>query len=151
MNTDENQEVNRKMFVTEYTEKNLRITAAWTKFYAIFSFIAAGIVFLAGIFLLFFASKIMSTLPISHSFLGMKTIGFGYIVASIITLIPAILLYQFSKYTKKSLIDNNVATLEVGIAKMKGYWIFMGVISIISIISAFVAITITTIDIISLL
>ncbi|NLJ81979.1 MAG: hypothetical protein GX330_02490 [Bacteroidales bacterium] len=148
MNTNENQELNRKMFVTEYTEKNLRVTAAWTKFYAILSFIGVAIMLLIGVLLLIVANK-TSSLPISHPFMEVKAIGFIYIVAGIIMLIPAILLYQFSKYTKKSLIDNNVATLEVGIAKMKGFWIFMGIISIISIISAFAVIIMTATDMIT--
>jgi hypothetical protein len=133
MDVNVNQENEHKMFVTEATEKNLRTTAFWTKLYAILSFIGVGVLFLLGLLLIIisnsdYVNNILSS--ISTPLISIKFIGILYMVLALIMIIPSLLLYQFASNTKKSLANNNVATLALAIVKMKIYWIFTGVFSI---------------------
>ncbi len=137
MNVNANQEHEPKMFVTETTEKNLKTTAFWTKFYAILCFVGVGAMVLSGLLLAimgsFNAYPVMETTPAISLFSNFKIIGIIYIIMGLVMIFPAVFLYQFSTNTKKSLLDNNVATLELAIVKMKMYWMFIGISSIVAI------------------
>jgi hypothetical protein len=60
-------------------------------------------------------------------------------------IIPGMLLYQFNLNINKALWNNNVATFEVAVAKMKSYWMFMGIYAIVMIVISVVIIPIVII------
>ncbi len=128
MEVNEYQEKEMKMFITKNAEKNLRITAFWTKFNAILSFIGCAFYFLSGLVLLLMKSVFHSEMFSNFKF------GLIFLIISLLMLIPAIFLYQYSIFIKRSLRNANVATLEVAFNKMKSYWLFIGIMSIVMIL-----------------
>ena len=51
-------------------------------------------------------------------------------------ILPGVFLCQFAKSIKSALWNNNVATFELAVAKMKSYWMFMGILAIAMIVVA---------------
>lgn len=142
METVEKQEKELRLFITEAAENDLKTTALWTKFYAILYFIGFGVLLLCGLFLLiagkmsFFTSLQETNGMMPMYGMNFSFIGIIYMVLGLIMIIPGLLLYQFNKHIKSSLWNNNVATFELAITKMKSYWIFMGIYAIVSIFIA---------------
>ncbi len=140
METNDNQQKDTRMYITKNAEKNLRITAVWTKFYAILSFIGVGFVFLIGLGLILAGNlepnELADLSTYNFMFAFPKALGIIYMLLSIVMLFPAIFLLQYSIYTKRCLSNSNVATLEVAFNKMKSYWLYMGIVTIASIVLA---------------
>lgn len=151
METTEKHEQGMKLFLTENAEKDLKTTASWTKFYAILYFIGVGVLFLCGLMMLILGK--MAFFPLMHeanSMMPMCGISFGfigiiYMILGLLMIIPGMLLYQFNINIKKALWNNNVATFEVAVAKMKSYWMFMGIYAIVMIVIAVVIVPIVLI------
>lgn len=151
METTEKHEQGMKLFLTENAEKDLKTTASWTKFYAILYFIGVGVLFLCGLMMLILGK--MAFFPLMHeanSMMPMCGISFGfigiiYMILGLLMIIPGMLLYQFNLNIKKALWNNNVATFEVAVSKMKSYWMFMGIYAIVMIVISVVIIPIVII------
>lgn len=140
METNDNQQKDTRMYITKNAEKNLRITAVWTTFYAILSFISVASLFFMGLFLIllgdFFPSELTDLSTHNFMFSSSKVLGIVYVLLAVITLFPAIFLLQYSIYTKRCLSNSNIATLEVAFNKMKSYWLYIGIVIIAMIVLA---------------
>ena len=126
-----------QLSLSENSKGYLKTTAFWTKFISIISFISAGILVLAGIFMSIMGAFINSIMPNNADvpMAVMKTmyisLGFFYIVLAIACVFPALYLYRFSQSASNALFTNDNDTFENAVKNMKSYWKFTGIMTIV--------------------
>jgi hypothetical protein len=103
-------------------------TARWAKFLAIIGFIMCTLIVLAGIF----AGTVFSSLGDNF---GMGALGVGaaifYILIALLWFFPCLFLYRFAVRTQVALRNNEQQNLTAGLANLKSYFKFVGILTIV--------------------
>ena len=122
--------------ITENSREYLKTAASWTRFLAIFSFVAiiflalVGIIMLtAGNFIEEVSNKVGNDVPF-HGFF--RFMGMIYIVLSIVVIFPTLYLFRFSKKTVTALENQDTFVMETAFKNMKSYWKFSGIMAIVA-------------------
>ncbi|HYE53338.1 MAG TPA: DUF5362 family protein [Chitinophagaceae bacterium] len=117
-----------ELHVDQQSNAYLHETARWAKFLAIVGFIACAFIVLAGIF----AGSIMSSMGDGF---GMAGLGVGaaimYILIALLWFFPCLFLYRFAVRTQVALRNNEQQNLTAGLANLKSYFKFVGILTII--------------------
>lgn len=121
--------------ITDQIKLNLRATAKWAKFLAIVGFVNIGLLVLIAIWMLSMASSLPTDdmFPQAGVFDGIfHYIAYFYLIICIILFFPTLYLYRFSTNTLKSLDNDAQFDFEAGIANLKSFFKFIGVMTAIS-------------------
>jgi hypothetical protein len=105
-------------------------TARWAKFLAIVGFVMCGLIVLLGIFF----GTLFSSFGDSMG-MGMGGVGIGaafmYILIALLWFFPCLFLYRFAVRTQVALRNNEQQNLTAGLANLKSYFKFVGILTII--------------------
>lgn len=105
--------------LSEATKQKITISATWARYAAILSFVSVGISAL---------QLIVGILKDNSSVLGSL---FSFLISTVISIVLAISLLNYSKHTTNSLNQNDNARLFHGLNQLKIYFTIMGVLFII--------------------
>lgn len=129
-----------ELVIDNYSRTNLATTATWAQILAIIGFIGIGFIVLSG-FLNFYTlnfldndlpSNELSRIGTTNVFSFIKVIlPFFYIMTAVLIFYPTYKLYEFSKFTKSAIRNNNQKELTLAFESQKIYFKFMGILSLI--------------------
>lgn len=132
---DESMENPNGLELNHYSVVYLRETRKWAKFLAILLFIGAGLMVLVGIFGISMGSMMSNNagMGMNPFFTGGPIFMVLFIAMSLLYLIPAYYLMQFSNYMKRALQSQDNRTLELAFKNLKSHYKFIGILAIIMI------------------
>lgn len=112
----------------------LKTTSGWAKFLGIVGFVLSGLMLLGTIFAASiisamtagFEQELGTAVPISAGFVSI----FYFFIAALY-FIPSLFLFQFGNKTAKSLNNLSQDELESGLANLKNYFTFWGILTIV--------------------
>ena len=111
--------------VTENMKDSMRSIRPWTKLLAILGFVCVGLMVLLGAAFMVFTSTFQQKNGPPPS------MGFIYILFSILYFMPAYYLYKYSASTGDFLKSNGSVDLESALAYQRSFWKFMGIVAVI--------------------
>lgn len=139
----------KELIIDNYSKTNLSTTATWAQILAIIGFIGIGYMLLSGLIGLGFSFIFEDN---NGRFEGMKNLKFisGLIpltnlLIGAIMLYPILKLFNFSKFTKLALRNNNQKELILAFESQSKYFKFMGILSLITVSIGVLALIISTI------
>lgn len=131
------------MVIDETMKADLLSSAKWAKFLLVLSAIGLAFLFIAGIFMIFFGSKLGACDPNVHvgpnppcpftGSIGLVT-GIIYLVLAAIMIYPIAKGFQFANGVKAACKTGSEAELARGFAGMRSYLKFNGILAIIVLI-----------------
>lgn len=126
-----------ELVIDNYSRTNLATSATWAKILAIIGFIGIGYMLLSGLIGLGFSFIFEDN---NGRFEGMNNlkfisglIPFTNLLIAAIMLYPILKLFNFSKFTKLALRNNNQKELILAFESQSKYFKFMGILSLITI------------------
>ena len=114
------------MPVTPLMVEHLRATKPWVRLISIVMFVATGLMFLAGLLMMF--------IPTPG---GMRGFGFGPVVGIIyfliggLYLVPAYLLHQYASYIKDLVNGGGDTAMENALGSQKSFWRYSGIVTLV--------------------
>lgn len=139
----------KELIIDNYSKTNLSTTATWAQILAIIGFIGIGYMLLSGLIGLGFSFIFEDN---NGRFEGMKNLKFisGLIpltnlLIGAIMLYPILKLFNFSKFTKLALRNNNQKEMILAFESQSKYFKFMGILSLITVSIGVLALIISTI------
>lgn len=139
----------KELIIDNHSKTNLSTTATWAQILAIIGFIGIGYMLLSGLIGLGFSFIFEDN---NGRFEGMKNLKFisGLIpltnlLIGAIMLYPILKLFNFSKFTKLALRNNNQKELILAFESQSKYFKFMGILSLITVSIGVLALIISTI------
>lgn len=117
--------------------KNLRRASGWATFLSIFYFVALGLLFLLGIFVIIMGGTYGNAMNVGT--------GVIYIVCSIISAVAAYALFSFAQKAKRACDKADSMSLEESMDRLSFLYQYMGVLSIVYIVFIVLAVIISVI------
>jgi len=107
----------------------LNETRKWTIFLSVLGFIFIGFLVIASLFI----GTIFSSLTNNTTLSGAAGVaaGFIYFLIAILYFFPIYYLYQFSRFAKSAIANNNSDDLNSAFKNLKSHYKFMGILTII--------------------
>jgi hypothetical protein len=110
----------------------LKQTRPWVLFLAILGFVAAGLCFVAGAFMLV-GSRFMEFAQPQGPFSStvfITVMGVVYLVIGVFYLIPCILLIRYSGGIRRMLHSDLVGGMEAALKHQKSFWKYLGILTL---------------------
>jgi len=115
----------KELIIDNYSKTNLSTTATWAQILAIIGFIGIGFMVLLTLIILFFSS---------YKYYENSTnviTSLVYIVVAAIMFYPLKKLYEYSKFTKSAIRNNNQKELILAFESQRKYFKYIGFLSLI--------------------
>ena len=112
--------------VTDSMMDSMRSIRPWTKLLAILGFVAVGFMVLLGAAFMVFTSTFQQQKNGPP-----PSLGFIYILFSILYFMPAYYLYKYSASIGDFLKSNGSLDLESALSYQKSFWKFMGIVAVV--------------------
>lgn len=132
---ESNENATNDLIIDNYSKSNLATTATWAQILAIIGFIGIGFMIITSIFSFFSLNFLDDGLNGNEDINYFKNIRviipFIYIIIGFILFYPLQKLYEFSKFTRFALINNNQDELIKAFECQSKYFKFMGILSLI--------------------
>lgn len=111
---------------------NLAEAAKWAKFLGIIGIVVLGLLFLAGIAMFFLGSTVLQQSP------ELQTIPFGgalvggiYLLSGLLYVYPTWAMFKFGSLMRAAVQTNNQATLNRALGYLKGFFKYLGILTVI--------------------
>ncbi len=128
---------NNSLQIDTEVRKNLRVTARWAIFLAIISFIFYGLILAVIIGLITLGPSYVGPINIEAATIKVLII---YLVIIVISMIPFVAMFRFSRSTKAALTSDNQRSLVKAMKNMKIIFQFYGIMMVIIIAMYVIAI-----------
>lgn len=116
---------NFELRLNDRLQKLLRTSCRWAFIIAITGFIASGLLLFFGMFMLIFFNDV-GTID-QYGGIPAYVLSIIYIVVAVITFLPTLYLYSFSRRMAEALREKNTEDLTIAFSKLKSYFKFIGI------------------------
>jgi len=122
------QEANQKIELTTDSIHSLDTIWRWASFFSILGFLGIAMLVILGIAMVFFLSAF------DNGMIGSSVkyiIMVVYIVLGAIYFYPILLLFRFSRWTKKAIVNKSSLDFSLALKNLKGHFQYVGIMTII--------------------
>ena len=120
------------LHITALSRDYLLSAGKWSRILAILGFIGVGFIVLAGLFMVFASNFLPTTQEVPMPF-PLSFIGIIYFVIAAVYIYPLISLFRFANQVEKGVNKQDSMTLEEGLKNLRGFFRFLGIMSLVMI------------------
>ncbi|WP_158826450.1 hypothetical protein [Mucilaginibacter lacusdianchii] len=123
---------NSSLNLTTQAQAYLKIATKWARFLSIAGFISCGFIIIFGFFAGSFMATMAARLSPTSVELGPTVLTiFSSIILALLYFFPCLYLYKFSARARNGIDFNSDTEIELAMAKLKSFFIFIGALTII--------------------